>query len=130
MKNGDNLIYEEENYYPFLRLSEKYSTPVRYICLGIVLDPLNLYIAPHKKIQFIMFLGIAFIEWIGYLAMVFVAASFLMKKLNTLRAVNSVGASLFILYGFLLDISWPIVITNLFILGLNLYYLLIKKTVD
>lgn len=74
-----------------------------------------------------MFLGISSVEWVGYLAMVFVASSFLMKKINRLRAVNSIGASFFILYGFLLAISWPIIITNAFILGLNSYYLFIKK---
>jgi len=74
-----------------------------------------------------MFLGIEYVEWIGYLAMLFVASSFLMKKINTLRAVNSVGAAFFILYGFLLAISWPIIITNAFILGLNGFYLFFKK---
>lgn len=74
-----------------------------------------------------MFLGISSVEWAGYLAMIFVASSFLMKKINRLRAVNSIGAALFILYGFLLATSWPIIITNSFILGLNSYYLFIKK---
>ena len=76
-----------------------------------------------------MILGIPYVEWIGYVAMIFVASSFLMKKINMLRAINSIGAGFFILYGFLLDISWPIIITNAFILGLNSYYLFIKKTV-
>ncbi len=74
-----------------------------------------------------MIFGISYVEIIGYLAMLFVASSFLMKKINTLRAVNSIGAGLFILYGFLLETSWPIIITNAFILGLNTYYLFIKK---
>lgn len=74
-----------------------------------------------------MFLGISSVEWVGYLAMIFVASSFLMKKINRLRAINSIGATLFILYGFLLATSWPIIITNAFILSLNLYYLFIKK---
>jgi len=74
-----------------------------------------------------MILGISYVEWIGYIAMLFVAASFLMKNINTLRAVNSIGAGFFILYGYLLSVSIPIIITNAFILGLNLYYLLIKK---
>ncbi len=76
-----------------------------------------------------MILGIPYVEWIGYVAMIFVASSFLMKKINTLRLINSIGAAFFVLYGFLLDISWPIIITNAFILGLNSYYLFIKKTI-
>ncbi len=74
-----------------------------------------------------MILGISYVEWIGYVAMIFVASSFLMKKINTLRLINSIGAAFFVLYGVLLDTSWPIIITNAFILGLNSYYLFIKK---
>jgi hypothetical protein len=74
-----------------------------------------------------MFLGVSYVEWIGYIAMVFVASSFLMKNIVRLRTLNSIGASWFVLYGFLLDISWPIVVTNGIILTLNLYYLLFKK---
>lgn len=75
-----------------------------------------------------MLLGIPYVEWIGYAAMIFVASSFLMKKINTLRAVNSIGATLFVLYGYMLDVSWPIIITNAFILSLNSYYLFLKKS--
>jgi len=74
-----------------------------------------------------MILGIPYVEWIGYVAMVFVASSFLMKKINTLRLVNSIGAGFFIVYGIMLDMSWPIINTNAFILVLNMYYLYIKK---
>jgi len=34
---------------------------------------------------------------------------------------------LFVAYGFLLDISWPIIISNSAIFGINLYYLFFKK---
>ena len=80
----------------------------------------------RSKIEF-MILGISFTEWVGYLASAVLIVSFMMKKVNTLRTVNSVGAILFVIYGIMLNISWPIIITNGFILGLNMYYLSKKK---
>jgi uncharacterized protein with PQ loop repeat len=66
---------------------------------------------------------ISITEWIGYLASLVLMISFLMKNINTLRIVNSIGAVLFVFYGFMLAISWPIIITNTFILGVNVIYL-------
>lgn len=67
---------------------------------------------------------ISITDWVGYLASIVLMISFLMKKINTLRIINSVGALLFVVYGFMLLTSWPIIITNTFILGVNVYYLL------
>jgi len=66
---------------------------------------------------------ISLTEWVGYLASVILMISFLMKNINTLRIINSIGAVFFIVYGFLLATSWPVIITNAFILGVNVYYL-------
>jgi len=62
-------------------------------------------------------------EWVGYLASLVLMISFLMKNINTLRIINSIGAILFVVYGIMLVTSWPIIITNTFILGVNIYYL-------
>ena len=62
-------------------------------------------------------------EWVGYLASLVLMISFLMKNINTLRIINSIGAILFVVYGIMLVTSWPIIITNTFILGVNVYYL-------
>jgi hypothetical protein len=67
--------------------------------------------------------GIPLTEWVGYLASLVLMISFLMKSIHTLRIINSVGALLFIVYGFMLATSWPIIISNAFILGVNIYYL-------
>lgn len=75
-------------------------------------------------------LGITGTEWIGYLASLAVLISFTMKDLKNLRMINAVGCLLFVLYGFLmptLRIGLPIIITNLAILGINIYHLTIKK---
>ena len=74
------------------------------------------------------FFGIPSVEWIGYAAMATVLMSFLMKLVNKLRIVNSLGCLLFVFYGFLLDpISMPIILTNVAIFCINLYYLVQKK---
>ena len=72
-------------------------------------------------------LGISYIEWIGYIAMAVLLVSFMMKDVTKLRIVNSVGCAFFVAYGLLLATAWPIVITNVAIICINLYYLLIKK---
>ncbi|MFD0991443.1 uroporphyrinogen decarboxylase [Mariniflexile jejuense] len=73
------------------------------------------------------FLGISYVEWIGYAAMATVLISFLMKSVNKLRIVNSLGCLLFVLYGVMLaPLSKPIIITNTAIFFINIYYL-IKK---
>ena len=74
-----------------------------------------------------MFLGIEITEWIGYLASIALIISFMMKNVRNLRMINSVGAILFIIYGFMLETSWPIIITNVFILAVNIYYLAYKR---
>ncbi|MDD7885345.1 uroporphyrinogen decarboxylase [Flavivirga sp. 57AJ16] len=74
------------------------------------------------------FFGISGVEWMGYAAMATVLISFLMKSVNQLRIVNSLGCLLFVFYGILLDpTSMPIIITNIAIFCINLYYLLTKK---
>lgn len=73
------------------------------------------------------FLGITITEWVGYAAMAVLLISFMMKNMRKLRLINSVGAILFVVYGFMLEMSWPIIITNLAILCINGYYLFVKK---
>lgn len=67
--------------------------------------------------------AISLTEWVGYMASGVLMVSFLMKNINTLRIINSFGAVLFVIYGIMLATSWPIIITNTFILGINIYYL-------
>lgn len=69
-------------------------------------------------------LGVSYVEWVGYAAMVVLLVSFMMDNVVKLRIVNSIGCVLFVIYGFLLDVSWPIVISNAAIICINLYYLL------
>ena len=76
-----------------------------------------------------MFLGITITEWVGYAASLALIISFMMKNINTLRIINSLGAILFVIYGILLQTSYQIIITNGFILMVNIYYLTFKRKV-
>ena len=66
-----------------------------------------------------------YIEWLGYVASFFVAASFTFKKMTTLRKVSIFGCILFVVYGYYID-SVPVMITNSFIAMMNLYFILKK----
>lgn len=66
-------------------------------------------------------------EGVGYIASVLVLVSFLMRNIRKLRLINTVGCITFIAYGVLLNWSWPIIITNAAITGINFYYLFIKR---
>jgi hypothetical protein len=63
-------------------------------------------------------------EYLGYLASIVIMISFLMKNMITLRIINSIGGLLFIVYGVLLSMSIPIIVTNTFVVGVNIFYLI------
>lgn len=65
-------------------------------------------------------------EMVGYSASLGVLVSFLMKDIIKLRIINTIGCGFFVAYGVMLDYSWPIIITNVIIIMINLYYLLRK----
>jgi len=73
-----------------------------------------------------LLLGVELTEWVGYLAMTVLLVSFMMKNVIKLRIINSVGCLFFVIYGIMIS-QYPIVITNLAIILINLYYLLLKK---
>jgi hypothetical protein len=64
---------------------------------------------------------------IGYIASAIILISFLMKNMKKLRIVNTLGCGVFMIYGMLLDMSIPLIITNGAIIFINLYYLFSKK---
>lgn len=68
----------------------------------------------------------AFIEWLGYTASILVAISFLMKSINKLRLINTVGAFCFVVYAIAIK-AFPVALINLFIICVNIYYLTKKN---
>ena len=66
--------------------------------------------------------NINYIELLGYLASSIVAASFLMKSITKLRLINTLGASLFVIYALAIQ-ALPVALINFFVVCVNLYYL-------
>tara|TARA_Y100000385_G_C12880814_1_gene545681 strand:- start:227 stop:457 length:231 start_codon:yes stop_codon:yes gene_type:complete len=66
-------------------------------------------------------------ELVGYIAMFVLLISFLMKDIRQLRMLNTIACAFFVAYGFMLATSWPIIISNAAIMGINIYYLFLKK---
>ncbi|MDH2999000.1 lactate dehydrogenase [Pasteurellaceae bacterium LFhippo2] len=62
------------------------------------------------------------VEILGYVAMLLVAGSFLLKDVVKLRLVNAVGAACFVVYGLLID-SFPVTGLNIFVVCVNGYYI-------
>lgn len=62
------------------------------------------------------------VEILGYVAMVLVATSFLLKDMIKLRLMNAVGAICFVIYGFLVG-SYPVAGLNIFVTCVNAYYI-------
>ncbi len=65
----------------------------------------------------------SFTEVVGYAASIAVLCSFLLKDVKRLRIVNTIGCSIFLFYGVLLNFSIPIIITNAAIIIINMFYL-------
>lgn len=63
-----------------------------------------------------------FIEFLGYMATFFVAASFLFKSIMYLRIVNSIGAILFVIYSVIIT-AYPVALLNAFLVVVNIYQL-------
>jgi len=63
--------------------------------------------------------SITLTDWVGYIASFLVLISFLMKDIKKLRGINSIGCFAFVIYGVLLDWSYPIIVTNLAIFFIN-----------
>lgn len=65
------------------------------------------------------------IEYLGYLASLFILTSLLMSNIRRLRYVNSVGCLLFVIYGLFIQ-AYPVAIMNALCVVINLYHL--RKT--
>lgn len=75
------------------------------------------------KMRTFLFIGEkTMVEMLGYIATCLVAISFLLKDVVKLRFVNAVGASCFVVYGFLIA-SIPVALLNTFIVCINGYYI-------
>jgi len=64
------------------------------------------------------------VELVGYLASALIVLSLVMASALRLRIINLIGATVFAVYGTLIG-SWPVIVTNAAIIGINVYYLTI-----
>lgn len=62
------------------------------------------------------------IEIWGYISMIVVLASMMMKDMKKLRITNSIACSMFVLYG-LVHQTYPIVIMNILVIAINIFRL-------
>ena len=63
-------------------------------------------------------------ELYGYLGSALILLSFVMKDLFKLRMINTLGCSFFVVYGVMMNMAWPVIITNTLIILINIYYLI------
>ncbi len=66
--------------------------------------------------------GIPWIEWVGYSASALIVISLIMTSVVKLRVLNTAGCVLFVVYGFIIG-AYPVAISNLMIVLINLYHL-------
>lgn len=83
-------------------------------------------ISEIRRTQLVRGDGNLWIELIGILATVFVLISFLMKDAARIRKINIIGASLFILYGMLIN-SISVWLLNGVLLIVHIIYLRKEK---
>ncbi|RKZ12734.1 hypothetical protein DRQ50_11510 [bacterium] len=65
----------------------------------------------------------AWTEWVGYGASVLIAASLMMSSVVRLRWLNLAGATVFTVYGVLVQ-AYPVAVLNALMVGVNLWHLM------
>jgi hypothetical protein len=63
------------------------------------------------------------IEIWGYLSMILVLVSMMMKNMKKLRILNSIACSMFVVYGVTLS-AYPIVVMNILVIFINIWRIL------
>jgi hypothetical protein len=66
------------------------------------------------------------IEFLGYIGMIIVLVSFTMRNMLRLRILNSIACGIFVFYG-IMHGTVPIVIMNILVILINLYYIKCHK---
>jgi hypothetical protein len=67
------------------------------------------------------------IEYVGYAASFFVVLSFVLKDIKKIRIVNLIGCVCFVVYGVFNNMMMPIIIPNVVICFVQVYYLFFRK---
>nr|WP_166520543.1 uroporphyrinogen decarboxylase [Elizabethkingia argenteiflava] len=67
------------------------------------------------------------VEIVGYLASLLIVLGFIPKNILKIRLINFLGCVFFVIYGIYKGYLWPIIIPNLIICFIQVYYLLQKE---
>nr|WP_300673362.1 uroporphyrinogen decarboxylase [Soonwooa sp.] len=68
------------------------------------------------------------VEYVGYLASVFIIGSFLTSKVRTIRIINFFGCVCFVIYGIYNGLLWPVIIPNGILALVQVYHIFFKKS--
>lgn len=66
-------------------------------------------------------------EIVGYMATVLLVTSFLPRNVRYIRVINFFACLVFVIYGVLLGLKWPIIISNGLIALIQLCHLFFNK---
>ena len=66
-------------------------------------------------------------ELVGYVAMTFLVVSFIPKQIRKVRLINLVACVVFVAYGIMLGLKWPIIISNGLVGLIQMYHLFLVK---
>ncbi len=66
-------------------------------------------------------------EIVGYVAMTFLVLSFVPRQIRTVRLINLLACVIFIVYGVMLGLKWPIIISNALVGMIQMYHLFWMK---
>lgn len=64
-----------------------------------------------------------FMEYVGYFASVLCVISLMMKDIKKLRWLNLIASAIFVVYS-AFKVAYPVVVTNLIIVFIDLYYII------
>ena len=67
-------------------------------------------------------------EFIGYVAMAILVVSFIPKEMRRIRLINLVACVIFVIYGIMLGLKWPIIISNGMVSIIQIYHLFLVKS--
>ncbi|WP_346239010.1 uroporphyrinogen decarboxylase [Niabella insulamsoli] len=67
------------------------------------------------------------VDIVGYSATLLLVVSFLPRQMTKVRILNFFACIIFIIYGVMLGLKWPIIISNAVIAVIQLYHLFIKE---
>ncbi|MBB4806895.1 hypothetical protein HNP38_002191 [Chryseobacterium defluvii] len=65
--------------------------------------------------------------YIGYAASFFIVLSFILKDLRKIRIINLIGCICFVIYGTFSGMLWPVIIPNVLLCFVQIYYLIKGK---